>query len=275
MRKWWKWLSLIAFLGALLLADALWWEPDSLVVRRVEFYGLPHWRGRLRIAALSDLHVGSRWIDEAKLAEVVRRTNAEHPDIVVILGDFMNGAPRRGERPASATVTPEGIAQGLRLLTAPLGVFAVLGNHDRWHDGPRVEEALRNVGIHVLENRAERLLYDGHAFWLGGLADLWTALPNIHTTLAQTDPAEPTILFTHNPDIFPQVPERVSLTLGGHTHGGQVDLPFIGTPVTVSRYRKGHIVEGGRHLFVTTGIGTSIAPIRFRVTPEIVILSLR
>ena len=82
------------------------------------------------------------------------------------------------------------------------------------------------------------------------------------------------MLITHNPDVFPDVPTHVSLTIAGHTHGGQVDIPWFGTPVTVSMYRKGHIVESGRHLFVTTGVGTSIAPIRFRVTPELVILSL-
>ena len=89
----------------------------------------------------------------------------------------------------------------------------------------------------------------------------------------------PVILLTHNPDVFPRVPQRVSVTLAGHTHGGQVALPLIGRPIVPSqfgqRYAAGHIVEGGRHLFVATGVGTSILPVRFRVPPAVVILTLK
>ncbi len=88
--------------------------------------------------------------------------------------------------------------------------------------------------------------------------------------------SEPVLLLTHNPDIFPTVPERVALTLAGHTHGGQVRLPWIGTPIVPSRFGQrfaaGHVVEGGRHLFVATGVGTSIIPVRFRVPPAVTLL---
>jgi predicted MPP superfamily phosphohydrolase len=88
----------------------------------------------------------------------------------------------------------------------------------------------------------------------------------------------PVILMTHNPDVFPLVPERVALTLAGHTHGGQVRLPFVGAPVIPSRFGRrfaaGHVVEGGRHLFVATGVGTSILPVRFRVPPAVAVLTL-
>jgi predicted MPP superfamily phosphohydrolase len=116
------------------------------------------------------------------------------------------------------------------------------------------------------------------AFWLAGVGDLWTGTPDIEGTLRQVDTDYPVILFTHNPDIFPNVPARVSLTVAGHTHGGQVNLPLLGRPVVPSdfgqRYAYGHVVEGGRHLFVGGGVGTSIIPARFRVPPEIVILTL-
>jgi hypothetical protein len=130
----------------------------------------------------------------------------------------------------------------------------------------------------VLENEAVRIEREGRGFWLGGVADLWTRRPDVEGTLRQVNTDDPVILFTHNPDIFPNVPARVALTVAGHTHGGQVNLPFLGRPVVPSkfgqRYAFGHVVEGGRHLFVSGGVGTSIIPVRFRVPPEIVILKL-
>ena len=114
--------------------------------------------------------------------------------------------------------------------------------------------------------------------WLAGVADLWTRSPDIEGTLKQVTDEEPVLLFTHNPDIFPEVPPRVSLTLAGHTHGGQMNLPIFGRPVVPSqygqRYAFGHVVENGRHLYVSGGVGTSIIPARFRVPPEVVVLTL-
>jgi predicted MPP superfamily phosphohydrolase len=260
-----KWLLLVLSFVAALAADAFWWEPDSFVVHR-ENLVLPNWHSDLKVAALSDLHVGSLHVGLEKLRSVVEQTNAQKPDVVVLLGDFVVNGP--------SAIPPEKVAAELKNLRAPLGVYAVLGNHDRWFDGPRVTESLTAAGITVLENRAVRVTNSGRAFWLGGIADLWTSAPEIAGTLKQTNPDEPVILITHNPDVFPDVPSRVSLMIAGHTHGGQVDIPWFGSPVPVSMYDRGHIVEQGRHLFVTIGVGTSGPPARFHATPELVILSL-
>jgi hypothetical protein len=136
-----------------------------------------------------------------------------------------------------------------------------------------VGRALKEAGIPVLENQA---IHVGNSFWLGGIADFWTRDSDVARTLQQVKGDEPVVLITHNPDIFPRVPPRVSLTLAAHTHGGQVNLPVIGRIITTSRlgYVAGEYVERGRHLFVTTGIGTSIVPVRFGVPPEIVILTV-
>jgi predicted MPP superfamily phosphohydrolase len=119
----------------------------------------------------------------------------------------------------------------------------------------------------------------GTQLWLAGLADLWTRPQYIDETIAQVPQGAPLIALTHNPDIFPQVPSRVNLLLAGHTHGGQVRFPLIGSVVESSkygeRYEAGHVVENGHDLFVTTGIGTSIQPVRFGVPPEIVLLVLK
>ena len=244
-----------------------------LVVRHVTIQ-LPGGPTGLRIAVLSDLHIGSPHVGLDKLQKIVERTNAENPALIVLLGDFVTGGP--GGRHNRDFVEPEQIAAGLKNLHAPLGVYAVLGNHDWWYDGERVGRAIREAGIPVLENQAVRLTDGRQAFWLGGIADLWTREPDIAGTLAQVTNSDPVILITHNPDIFPEVPPRVGLTLAAHTHGGQVDLPVIGRVVTTSKlgYVAGEYAEGGRHLFVTTGIGTSIMPVRFGVPPEIVILTL-
>lgn len=247
-------------------------EPGMLVVRHLRME-LPGWQSDLRIAVLSDLHVGSPHVGLDKLRTIVERTDAENPALVVLLGDYVIGGPNRGGGiRGGGFVEPEPIAEELKKLRAPLGVYAVLGNHDWWYDGERVGKALNDAGIELLENRA---VHVGH-IWLGGIADLWTRDPDVAGTLRQVMGDDPVVLITHNPDIFPEVPARVSLTLAAHTHGGQVNLPLIGRVVTTSRlgYTAGEFVEQGRHLFVTTGIGTSIMPVRLGVPPEIVILTV-
>jgi predicted MPP superfamily phosphohydrolase len=265
-------------LGAIFTGLGLWafyLEPSSLVTRRVtlQIPGWPQEQRGLRIAVLADLHVGSPYWGTEKLKLVVARTNEERPDLVVLLGDYVIQGVVGGR-----FVAPERIAEGLKDLRAPLGVVAVLGNHDWNLDGVRVTRALQKVGIVVLENQAWQISNKGYSFWIGGIADAMTRVPKIPETLQQVNDPSPVILIAHNPDIFPEVPGRVNLTIAGHTHGGQVDLPLVGRLIVPSdygqRFAYGHIVEEGRHLFVSSGIGTSIIPVRFRVPPEIVILTL-
>jgi predicted MPP superfamily phosphohydrolase len=260
---------------------AFWLEPASTVVRRVSL-AVPGWHAEhkgLKVALLTDLHVGAPHMSLERLRQVVARVNEESPDLVIITGDFViGGKNHKGGVVGGTLVEPEPIADELKLLRAPLGVYAVLGNHDWWYDGERVTRALRGAGLRVLENEAVRIERGGRAFWLAGVGDLWTRTPDIEGTLRQVTSDDPVILFTHNPDIFPNVPARVTLTLAGHTHGGQVNLPLAGRLVVPSkfgqRYAMGHVVEGGRQLFVSGGVGTSIIPARFRVPPEVVILQL-
>lgn len=269
------------FMLVCLAAWAFWLEPASTVVRHVSL-AVPAWHAEhreLKFALLTDLHVGAPHMSLERLRTVVGRVNEEAPDLVIITGDFViGGKDHKGGVAGGTFVEPEPIAVELKNLRAPLGVYAVLGNHDCWYDCERVARALRGAGVNVLENEAVRIEHGGRAFWLAGVADLWTRTPDIEGTLRQVNSDDPVILFTHNPDIFPDVPARVSLTLAGHTHGGQVNLPLVGRPVVPSkfgqRYAMGHVVEGGRHLFVSGGVGTSIIPARFRVPPEIVILKL-
>ncbi len=267
--------GLLLLLAVALFVYAVIIEPDQLVVNEVTL-SLPRWPAELsglRIVAISDLHAGAPHIDDAKLERVVAEINRLHPDVVVILGDFVIS-----EIPGGEFVAPEATAEKLKNLRAPGGVYAVLGNHDWWEGGPQVMRALQDAGIRVLENDATSVRYHGQTLWLVGLADLWTRQPDVEGSLAKVVSAGPIIALTHNPDVFPRITPRVALTLAGHTHGGQVNLPLLGRLVVPSsfgaRYAIGHVEEDGRHLYVTPGIGTSILPVRFRVRPEITLLKI-
>lgn len=249
-------------------------EPNRLIVRDVTIRvnNWPPGFEKMRIAVLADLHVGSHYIDAAKLKLILTKLEENKPDLILILGDFMADAHRY------TVVLPETIAEQLKGIRAPLGVFAVLGNHDWMFDGVRVRRALEAANIRVLENEGAKIESNGAVIWLEGLADLWTSIPDVGGTLAKVTDGNPIMAMTHNPDLFPRIPSDVSLVLAGHTHGGQVNFPLLGRLQVPSefgqRYAAGLIAENNHQLFVTTGIGTSIMPVRFRVTPEIVILTL-
>ena len=266
--------------GTALAWWALWHEPRSLAVRRLTLR-LPHWPAALdgtTVAAVSDLHTGAPHVDVKRVEQIVRCVNRQKPELVALLGDYADPTVAFGHR-----VEPGEVARALAKLEAPLGRFAVLGNHDWADHGAHMARALREHGITVLENDVVRCKKgDGPLswtpFWIAGVADAMTRDPRLDPTLARVPPDEPVILLSHDPDVFPHVPDRVSLTLAGHTHGAQVDIPVVRDKVTPSQhgahYTDGHEVEGGRHLFVSTGVGTSRLPIRFRARPEVALLTL-
>lgn len=270
----WIWVALAA-LGVAIGVPGFWLVPASLKVRAVDLPLAWPRAEPLRVAVISDLHVGSPYYGLSRLPEIVDSINAAQPDVVCILGDFVTLGVIGGHR-----VPPEPIAEGLRGLHSRLGTYAVLGNHDRKFNGPEVQSALEAAGIHVLEDTAVMVQAPGGPLWLAGVSDAWTGAHNVRRALADVpDNGSPLIVLTHNPDIFPVIPPRALLTLAGHTHGGQVRLPLIGAPIVPSeygpRYVAGEVIEGGRHLFVSTGLGTSDIPIRLGVPPTIFILTIR
>lgn len=256
-------------------------EPTTLTVRHVTVESA-QWQGApLRIGIISDTHVAAPHTDVRRIERLVARMNAEQPDIVMLLGDYTGG-----HEPAAARNAPEQseILRGVeafRGLRSPLGVHGVLGNHDSWYDDVAIAAALARANVRVLENRAGRVDRPGGDFWVAGLADMLSPRqpPTVTGALADVTDDEPVIVLTHWPDPFADVPDRVALTLAGHTHCGQVNLPFLGRLVHASRMSErwacGLYDEGGRKLFVTGGVGVSILPVRFRAPPEIVVLTLR
>lgn len=225
----------------------------------------------------------------SRLERVVDAANALEPDLAVILGDL-----EAGHRFVTRAVPMRDAAAVLAQLRAPLGVWSILGNHDWWHDAeaqrvgkgpPLVRRELERAGIPVLENDAVRLeAPGGGAFWLAGLGDQlafpgrgFRGVDDMPATLSRLTDDAPAILLAHEPDIFPEAPDRFALTLSGHTHGGQVNL--LGwRPIVPSRfgdrYAWGRVREEGRELIVSGGLGCSILPVRLGVPPEITLIEL-
>lgn len=265
----------------------------------------PNWTPglKLKFAVIADLHVCDPWMSVERLERIVEQTNGLGADAILLLGDYVVGH-RLGKY--STHVSNGAWATALGRLKAPLGVHAVLGNHDWWESlevqqkraGPTSAGlALQAVGIPVYENNAVRFEKNGQAFWLAGLGDQWAFFPrdndddefmrkgdivyrgidDLPATLRQVTDDAPVILMAHEPDIFADMPDRVSLTIAGHTHGGQVRI-FGYSPVVPSRfgsrYVYGHMIESGRHLIVSGGLGCSSLPIRFGSPPEIVVIEL-
>jgi uncharacterized protein len=264
-------IALGAAAGAL-AARALWLEPRRLVVRRLSLQ-LPNWPGELgglRVAVVADLHTGAVHTGEDWVERIVERVNAERPGLVALLGDFVDQHAALAE-----PVAPEAVAERLGRLRAPLGVVAVLGNHDWIEGGRRTARALRDAGIPVLENEA---IETGRGLWVAGVADAAERTALVGAALERVPGGAPCILLTHNPDVFPRVPARASLTLAGHTHGAQVNVPLLRRKAVPSRfgarYAGGHVEEGGRQMYVSRGLGTSALPLRFRAPPEIALIEL-
>ncbi len=238
----------------------------------------------IRIAMLSDLHACDPWMPVTRIDEIVDATLAQRPHLIVLLGDFAASLRYLHYSP----LAPEDWARPLSRLSAPLGVHAVLGNHDWWTDVHAIRTGLKRARIETYENDATLLRHGRARFWLAGLGDqlayrnargAYRGVHDLRGTMQQTLDGRPVLMMAHEPDIFVKMPPRVALTMAGHTHGGQIRLPGIGRPVIPSkygdRYAYGHIVENRRHLVVSAGLGCSGLPIRFGVPPEVTMVTLR
>ena len=256
-------------------------EPASLTVRHITVES-DRWSGPpLRIGIISDTHVAAPHVNVERMERIVARMNQQRPDIVMLLGDYAGGS-----EPAERRADPERseILRGIEAfggLQSPLGTYAVLGNHDSWFDDAAISQALARAGVRLLENDSVEVARPTGAFWVGGVADMDSRrmAASAPLTVAPVPDEAPLIVMTHWPDPFEQVPSRVALTLAGHTHCGQVNLPVLGRLIHASRGARrwacGLYDEGGRKLFVTGGVGVSILPVRFRAPPEIVLLTLK
>lgn len=264
-------------------------EPGFRLVVREYQVAIPRWNGRppVSICVIADLHAGEPWMPLARVRRIVAAANALGPDLHVLLGDL----PAH-HRFVTRRVPMPDVVEALAGLQAPLGRYAILGNHDWWDDPqaqhavfnpPMIQRLLVAAGVPVLSNQAVKLAHGG-GVWLAGTDSALAFgtrgpgaddLPRALAPLRADD--DPALLLIHEPDLFPSIPERVGLTLAGHTHGGQVRL--FGRSLVVpsrfgNRFAYGLVQEGPRRMIVSGGLGCSLLPIRFGVPPELTLVRI-
>jgi predicted MPP superfamily phosphohydrolase len=265
------WIALIIFLAGLALLALMYRCATSDPVIRTSSIAVTNLKSPVRLVLMSDIHVAGPDMPPSRLRRIVQQINALHPDAVLIAGDFVSD-----KRVASHRYSEQDAITPLAGLKARLGAVAVLGNHDHWRDATEVRSQLRRIGVRVLDNEAIRL----GPLTIGGVDDPFTGNDEIgRTVLRMRAEPQPRILLSHSPDVFPRVPADVALTLAGHTHCGQIRLPFVGALSTMSnygeRYACGRIAENGRTLIVSAGLGTSLLPLRLGAVPDIWLVQLR
>lgn len=228
---------------------------------------LPDWpRGQppLTLALLSDIHLGNASMDRQRLDAIVDRVNALHPDLVLVGGDFLSAydKPRAPGRIRT-------VAAALQRLVAPLGVVAVLGNHDSATAATVIAKTLGDGGITVLQNEATVR----GPLVIGGLGDGYSGNAHLPQTLAAMAPLHGArIMLVHSPADTLKLPGDISLVLAGHTHCGQIVLPFVGAlaiPSVPVRYLCGVVHDGARTTIVSGGLGTSVLPLRVHAPPDL------
>jgi predicted MPP superfamily phosphohydrolase len=291
MKKWLKRIGMaigaLAIIIAVFLSYAYLIEPRQFVVVE-ETLTVPNWSHELngfRIVTIADIHTGSNYAPPERVRYVVEQANAQNADLIVLLGDYVSEAKwdreaRRGPEGTDRTelrVPVETIAESLKGLKAKYGVYAIIGNHDWYHNQGKIHKLLEDIaGITVLNNEVVEIPIGDETLRIWGIEDLY---------LNRTVPLEPynaiaekqnIIAITHNPDSLLQTPEGFSIMFSGHTHGGQLNWPFFGPKAVFNdpRFMDAHAVVDNKHVYVSSGVGTSVIPFRFRVPPEINVITL-
>lgn len=265
--------------GTLAIAgDSVLLEPNRPRIVRQEF-SLARWPERLNgftIALLSDFHYDP-YFSVHPLHAAVPLVNGLRPDLIVLTGDFVS-VPPAGD-PAKAAFAAEPCAKVLRQMSAPHGLWAVLGNHDCDTDPEEVTRAVQAEGIQMLENQSQAIEQDGARFWLAGVDDVLSGTADVGETLLGIPANDAVILLAHEPDFADEAAKfPVDLQLSGHSHGGQIRIPFVPLfylPELAKKYPMGTYQVGPMPLYTNAGIGTVNLPVRLNCPPETTLLTLR
>ncbi len=252
-------LTLIVIAGALAL-DATWIEPNWIEVTHSYIHGQV--KAPLKIAHLSDIHTNGLGRRERRMLEILQE---EKPDLIVITGDTL--AAHEGDYTKCREVYEK--------LHAPLGVWFVRGNWENWRPVRHERSFYESAGVHLLVNASQSARAD---VWIVGLDDPFSGIARLDTALAGVPPGIFTIALFHSPFFFDLAAGHANLCLAGHTHGGQVRLPFLHPlwlPGGCGRYLEGWYEENGSQMYVSRGLGMSILPVRFHCRPELAIITVK
>jgi hypothetical protein len=272
------WIRTIVYASLALGGGAGYLCSKLLEVVRVEVpvKGLAKTLEGLKIGVMSDFHAGA-FTTKGEIVKAVTLLEREKPDCIALLGDYVDGAyshsPKNVEKGAY-------VFEVLQRLRAPLGVYAVLGNHDHWTDAGLVRERLSELPLVLLDNRSIRI-EDGLA--LAGVDDFWEGPAYSHKAIEDLGPESVAVMLSHNPDVNLQLAgeDRVRLVISGHTHGGQIRIPVINYAPWIPCSRKyrgssGLIRESeSRWTFITKGVGTFFLPLRLACPPDVSVIRLR
>jgi predicted MPP superfamily phosphohydrolase len=265
--------------GSLAVAgDSILLEPNRPRIVRREF-SLPRWPERLNgftIALLSDFHFDP-YFSLHPLHAAVAMVNGLRPDLIALTGDFVSVPLFGGD--AKGALAAEPCAKVIHQMTAPYGLWAVMGNHDFNTDQPHVIHALQAEGIRVLENQSAAIERDGARFWLAGVNDVLSRTADLSETLRRVPNGEAVVLMAHEPDFADEASKfPIDLQLSGHSHGGQVRIPLLPPlylPTMAKKYVLGIYQVGPLPLYTNAGLGTVGVPVRLNCPPEITLITLK
>ena len=276
----------LVVVGTYLAAQAFWFVPRSLMVREINVQS-PQWNGPpLRVALVSDIHGDRFHMPIARIKSLGDSVASLKPDIVLLGGDYTGGhfarsglpGSRRENRTPAENAFEAQIILALNTFKAPLGVFAVMGNHDCWWDCNEVRRLFSQTDVEFLENAAFEVKRPNSSFWVVGVEDGQTQKPDFALAAANVPTRVDVLTLVHNPGLFRWPTNQAALQFSGHSHGGQVRFPLIGAPVRMSRYTEETVdqplVKDGRVLMVTTRVGAIGLPVRFGVPPEILLVTI-
>jgi len=264
--------------AAALAGDSILLAANRPELVRKDFY-LPRWPEAMSgftVALLSDFHYDP-WFSSHPLHAAIPIVNGLHPDLIVLAGDFVT-MPLAGDYEKGA-LAAEPCARILHELSAPHGLWAVLGNHDEGTDRKHVTRALQAENIQVLANHSEPIGRDGARFWLAGVNDVLSRTADLTKTLRPVPDGEAVVLLAHEPDYADEAARfPIDLQLSGHSHGGQVRIPLLPPlylPKMARKYFRGTYRIGSLMLYTNSGLGTIGVPARLNCPPEITLLTLR